>query len=198
MERGNLAVTATRFECMMSRSLTVSTAALICFLVLLLAGVAAVFTWAGRRSGWPSPLVWSGAIAFGLTALATVGAILFTWLLAPRAVLLTDRAVVVDRRLRPIEIPLQDVKAVRLLAAGDLARGIRTAGAAGMFAQIGSFHSPALGNFRMYLSDEADGVVVDARERFVLSPHPAPAFVRELSGRLSRAAVLGLASGAAP
>jgi hypothetical protein len=67
-----------------------------------------------------------------------------------------------------------------------------------MFAQIGNFHSPALGNFRMYLSDEADGVVLDARERFVLSPHPAPAFVFEVAARLSRAAEPGTAPGAAP
>ena len=185
-------MTASRFECVMSRSLTVSTVALIGFLLLLLSVVGAIFTWAGRRSGWPAPLVWSGAIAFGVTALATLGAALFTFLLAPRAILLTDREVVVDRPLWRIEIPITDVKAVRLLAPGDLRGGIRTAGAAGMFAQIGNFHSPALGNFRMYLRDEADGVVLDARERFVLSPRPAVAFVQQLSEKLSRSPVPGV------
>jgi hypothetical protein len=180
------AVPSSRFECVMSRSLTVSTVALIAFLLLLLAAVGAIFTWAGRRSGWPAPLVWSGAIAFGITAVATLGAALFTWLLAPRAILLTDREVVVDRPVSRIEIPFSDIKAVRLLAPGDLRGGIRTAGAAGMFAQIGRFHSPALGNFRMYLRDEADGVVLDARERFVLSPRPATVFVQQVSERLSR------------
>jgi hypothetical protein len=120
-------------------------------------------------------------VSLTVTALLTVGVPLFTWLLAPRAVLITERAVVVDRRLWPIEIPFPEIRAVRVLVPGDLAGGIRTAGAAGMFAQIGSFHSPALGNFRMYLRDEADGVVLDARERIVLSPRPALGFVMELS-----------------
>jgi hypothetical protein len=168
----------------MSRSLTVSTVALLGFLVLVLAVTAGVFFWVGRRTGWPPPLVWSGTLAFGVTALATLGAPLFTWLLAPRAVLITDRAVVVDRRLWPIEIPFSEIRAVRLLVPGDLSGGIRTAGAAGMFAQIGRFHSPALGNFRMYVRDEADGVVLDAKERFVLSPRPALGFVVELSQKV--------------
>lgn len=168
----------------MSRSLTVSTATLLGLLVLLVAIVSGVFSWAGRRSGWPPSLVWSAALAFGVTVLATLGVALFTWLLAPRAILITEGAVVVDRRLWPIEIPFPEIKAVRLLVPGDMAGGIRTGGAAGMFAQIGRFHSPALGNFRMYLRDEADGVVLDANERFVLSPHPALGFVLELSAKV--------------
>jgi PH (Pleckstrin Homology) domain-containing protein len=184
-------VIVSRFECPMSRSLTITTVALLAFLVLLLGGVAAIFWWAGRRSGWPSALVWVGALSVGVTALFTLGVVCFTWLLSPRSVVITDDAVVVQRPLWPIEIPLGEIRSVRLLSRGDLARSIRTAGAAGMFAQIGRFHSPALGNFRMYLRNEADGVVIEAGERFVLSPHPADRFVQELAARLARRAGLG-------
>jgi hypothetical protein len=184
MERRIPVVTASRFECVMSRSLTVSTVGLLGLLVFLVAGLAGGFAWAGRRSGWPPPFVWSGAIVVGVTALAALGVALATWLLAPRAILITERAVVVERRLWPIEIPFAEIKAVRLLVAGDMTGAIRTGGAAGMFAQIGRFHSPALGNFRMYLRDEADGVVLDAKERFVLSPRPALGFVMELSAKV--------------
>jgi hypothetical protein len=179
-------MTASRFDCLMSRSLTVSTATLLSLLMLLVAGVVGLFLWAGRRAGWSPPLVWTGGLTLAVTILLAVGVALFPWLLAPRAILITDRAVVVERRLRPIEIPLPEITAVRVLVPGDLDGGIRTGGSAGVFAQIGRFRSVALGDFRMYLRDEADGVVLDAGERFVLSPHPAVAFVIELHDRRRR------------
>ena len=62
-------------------------------------------------------------------------------------------------------------------------------GSGGLFAQIGRFHSPALGNFRMYLTDQDDAVLVHTDERFVISPADSGRFVAEaLTRKALRAA----------
>ncbi len=176
-----------RFACEIGPGLRLSTWLILGGICLTLAIGAAVYLWMGQRAGWPPHLVRGGYIAAGVTVVALVGLLGVTWGLAPKALVLTDTTLSISRTLNEISIPLSTVTGARRLGPNELDGTIRTMGSDGVFARVGRFHSPALGNFRMYLTDTGNGVVVEAEERYVLSPDDPHRFLVELERRLGEA-----------
>jgi hypothetical protein len=180
-----------RFDCVMSKSLATTTTVILCFLVAFLLAMVALFWWIGARTGWPAHVVKLGAaVSLLLTASFATG-VFFSWAYAPRVVAVDGATITVDRLLSPIVIPLATVKGLRPVTAQDFAGTIRTMGSDGLFARIGRFHSPALGNFRMYLTDGADAVLVEADERYVLSPAGSERFIAAVRAGMAPAPVGG-------
>jgi hypothetical protein len=116
-----------------------------------------------------------------------------SWALAPAAFRVEAGALVVERPLRPIRVPLAEVEAAMLLPPEALRGAVRMGGSGGLFGWYGRYRSPALGAFKLYASRRSGLVLVDARaERYVLSPDEPERFVEELRGRASLAAPAAL------
>ncbi|MCI0572984.1 MAG: PH domain-containing protein [Myxococcaceae bacterium] len=152
-----------------SRSLRVTTAIATVILVVV-AGMSAAIA---RRVGFVSLEVAILAISGG--------ALVLTWALAPRGFSVGHGVLRVERRLRPVVVPLTQVHALGTLPPGGLRGALRLAGSGGMFGYFGRFWSRSLGSFRMYAT-RTDGLVwLDAGpERFVCSPDDPDRFVREV------------------
>jgi hypothetical protein len=114
-------------------------------------------------------------------ALVLVGAL--SWALAPSGFALEAGSLVVERPLRPIRIPIAGIRAVAPLPAGAMRGAIRLGGSGGLFGWYGRYRSGTLGAFRLYASRRDGLVLVDAGERYVLSPDRPERFVEALRGR---------------
>ena len=162
-------------------------------LFLLVAAGLAAWT-AGRDFGPEGPLpapvrlvpVLLGAIA------------LLAWALAPRGFSIEAGRVRVERHLRPVEIPLREVRAVEALPDGALGASVRLWGAGGVFGYYGRFWSRHLGQYRLYAT-RATGLVrlVTSGGTWVLSPAPASRFVEEVLARAPGVRAPGAAVAAA-
>jgi PH (Pleckstrin Homology) domain-containing protein len=126
----------------------------------------------------------------------TASSVGFAWALGPKGYSILGDALVVDRPLRPVRIPLRTVRAAGPLPAGSFRGSVKVAGSAGMFGWYGRFWNRRLGGFRAYATRRDGLVLVDAgRERFVLSPEPPDRFLEAL---LSRAPAATRAAPEAP
>lgn len=114
-----------------------------------------------------------------------LGAIaVLAWALAPRGFTVEAGRVRVERRLRPVEIPLREVRLAEMLPDGALGGSVRLWGAGGVFGYYGRFWSRPLGQYRLYATRAAGLVrLVTPVGTFVLSPEPPGRFVEEVLAR---------------
>jgi hypothetical protein len=170
-----------RFPARWDRTLRVSTAAA----VTVLAGAVAALLWVAARTGAPSVVAWAAAALFAIL-------VAFTWALAPRAFAVEGGAIRVVRALRPVVVPLREVRSAGPLPAAALRGALRLGGSGGLFGYYGRYWSRSLGAFRLYAT-RRDGLVrVDtAGERFVLSPDAPERFLAEVLAHAPHAASEG-------
>jgi hypothetical protein len=167
-----------RFAAPWDRALRVSTPFA---LLVLLAGTGALAFLTGRAGGGATPV----AMAAGVLVLAGVGLV---GALAPRGFAVEAGVIRVERGIRPVEIPLASVRAIAPAPPGALRGALRLGGAGGIFGYYGRYWTRGLGSFRLYATRREALVLVDTdRERFVLSPEPAVAFVEEVLARAPHA-----------
>lgn len=145
-------------------------------------------------------LLWSAEeelrFLLGPIGLLLLAVPLGAWLLAPVGYRIEDPALWVERRLRPVRIPLAGLEAVELLPDRSIGGLLRIGGSGGLFGWFGSYWSSRFGALRMYATRTRDLVLVDsAAGRFVLSPSPPLGFVEALLSRAPQAR-RGLPSGA--
>jgi hypothetical protein len=163
--------------------LTTTTTAILCFLGLFLVAMVILFVWIGARTGWPSHVVKLGIAVVVLLALSFGTAVFFSFAYAPRSITVSDEVITVERVLSPITVEIADITVVRKVAPEEFKGTIRTMGSDGLFARIGRFHSPALGNYRMYLTNGDDAVLIDSGERLIVSPEGSERFIVEVLAR---------------
>jgi PH (Pleckstrin Homology) domain-containing protein len=131
----------------------------------------------GRPGGGDPRLLLLGPVVFLL-----VGAI--SWSLSPRGFTVEAGVVRVERPLRPVEIPLREVREVNVLPEGGMRGVLKTFGSSGAFGHVGWFWSRRLGAFRMYATRSKRLVrLVAGKRTFVLSPEPLDRFVEEVLAR---------------
>ena len=107
-----------------------------------------------------------------------------SWALGPSGFTIEAGVVRVERPLRPIEIPLREIREVGVLPDDGLRGAMKTFGSSGAFGHIGWFWSRRLGAFRMYATRSRRLVrIVAGKRTFVLSPEPVDRFVEEVLAR---------------
>ena len=107
-----------------------------------------------------------------------------SWSLAPGGFTIEAGVVRVERPLRPVEIPLREIREVGVLPDDGLRGTLKTFGSSGAFGHIGWFWSKRLGAFRMYATRSRRLVRILAGKRtFVVSPEPVDRFVEEVLAR---------------
>ena len=174
-----------RFESVLSRAFALTTWLSVGGVVLIIAAITAVLIWTGFRSGWPTHVRLIAILVPSVLTVLVGGPFALTWAYSPRAVVVSEDAVTIERIAEDIVIPFRQIREVRPLTKEDFRGTIRTFGAGGPFGRIGHFHSPALGNFRMYVTDMADAVIIDAEHRYVLSPRNRERFIALVRSRTS-------------
>lgn len=145
-------------------------------LVTWLAGLVLIGIWGALLT---SSLVAPAALPLALLACAVTAAIAgVPWLLAPTGYEVWPTELIVLRRVRPVSVPLEQIRGIDRLADGATGWAVRVWGSDGMFGWIGEFWNRRLGLFRMYATRRTDLVRVDTeRELLVLSPDDADAFL---------------------
>jgi hypothetical protein len=167
----------TRFEAPWDGQLRLVSSILALFLAAVAAGLLVLGLALSR--GEPA-LLWPFLVGPVIIAAVLAGA----WLLAPRGFALDAADLVVLRPVRPVRIPLAEIRAVEPLPPGAIAGAVRLGGNGGMFGHYGRFWSRRLGSFRMYVTRRSGLVRVETgQEQFVLSPAEPEAFVEALLAR---------------
>lgn len=119
-----------------------------------------------------------------LTPALILAVMIVAWALSPTGFTVEAGVVRVERPVRPVEIPLREIREVRVLPDGAMGGVIKTFGSSGAFGHFGWFWSRRLGAFRMYATRSKRLVRIVAGERtFVLSPEPVDRFVEEVLAR---------------
>lgn len=164
-----------RYASPWDRSLKVTTA----FLFAVMVGVSALVLALYRAApGGEAPAL------LLLTPALFLVVMLAAWALSPTGFTVEAGVVRVERPVRPLEIPLRDIREVAALPDGAMGGVIKTFGSSGAFGHFGWFWSRRLGRFRMYATRSKRLVRIVAGERtFVLSPEPVDRFVEEVLAR---------------
>jgi Bacterial PH domain len=136
----------------------------------------------------PIPALAVGAIL--CAAAATIG---LSWALAPKGYTISADRLRVERPLRPIDVPLREIRAAGALPEGFLTGSLRVMGSGGLFGYYGRFWKRRFGSFRLYATRRTGLVFVEAGDRFVLSPEPAGRFLDDLLSRAPAASRAGMA-----
>jgi hypothetical protein len=129
-------------------------------------------------------VVMHSTIALGVAA--AILALAFAW--SPRAYTVVDRAVVVERLIGKVSIPLDGIRAARRAAADDFAGCIRLWGNGGLFGYYGYFSTTKLGRSWWYLTNRRNSVVVITdRGATLFSPDDVDGFLAAIraSGALA-------------
>jgi hypothetical protein len=118
-----------------------------------------------------------GAFAVAVCALVALAG----WALAPTGYAVEGGTLRVERRLRPVAIPLAEVTAVGRVAELWSGGAARIGGSSGFFGHYGRFWNRTLGSFRLYATRTHDLVLLDVPgDRFVLSPDAPERFLEEV------------------
>jgi hypothetical protein len=126
---------------------------------------------------------------FHLTSGLVAGAILLVYWFAPLGYHIDSIGVLIRRRAGRKVMPLESLRAARLMEPNELANSIwRWPAVGGLFGFYGTFESPALGRHQWYASRDEDLVLLQTvHGPVVVSPDEPAAFVRELNQRLRSA-----------
>jgi len=179
-----------RFELGWETGLKVSTAAF----ALLLLGVGAGVPFVTWRAAHGDPAALPGVL---LPLLAVAVVLPLAWALAPRALALRGAFLVVERALRPVEIPLGAIRAAGRVTRQEVGGMVRTWGSGGAFGYYGRYFSRGLGAVRLAATRRDGYVVIDTEaERWLVTPDDPDVFVAALLRAAPRATAL--AQGAAP
>lgn len=151
---------------------------------ILLGGAAAGLGWAGLALplGGYRLLLGAGAL---ICAAILVGA----WAWSPRSFRIADDAIIVDRAIGDVRVPLADVRSVE---ASDAWLGLSVkklpGGNSGLFGIYGRFHTAELGDYDMYGRRAGNTVILHLSEgTVVLTPDEPARFAAEVQAKLSPA-----------
>ena len=161
-----------RYAAPWDRSLRVSTGALL-----------AVLAFAGAVVGVIASVIGGAVVAaLGAFALATLVAVaVAAWALAPTGYAVEGGTLRIERRLRPLAIPLASLSAVSHVAELWATGAARIGGSSGFFGHYGTFWTRGLGSFRLYATRTNDLVLLEfPDDRLVLSPDAPERFLEEV------------------
>ncbi len=127
-----------------------------------------------------------GVLVAEMRPLITVAVLLavtawFSWRIAPKRYEATGEAVVIVRGwpFRDISIPVSGIREVRRVTLSPW-KTVRTFGVGGLFSYSGRFWARDVGKFYGGVTDFGRAVLIDAGERYVISPENPDDFVRDI------------------
>jgi hypothetical protein len=119
-------------------------------------------------------------MGFSLIAIM-IGAIMFSYLLAPKGYLIDTDKLIIIRPLRSITIPLAGVSGAEAAAPELFSDSIRVLGSGGLWGYYGKYQSTPLGRYYMYARRTSELVLVKGRENYVVAPERPQEFIQILN-----------------
>lgn len=161
---------ANYFKAEWSTAMKVSTAVLT---AVLLAAAVSVFSAAANA---PTPL----RAALLLTATALLLVTLFSYLLSPLGYSLDGENLTIDRKMKPIVIPLKDISRMEPAAAETLSGSLRLLGNDGLWGCYGKFSNAGLGEYNLYIRSRKTLVLIECASKYVIAPERPQEFLQNL------------------
>jgi Bacterial PH domain len=150
------------------------------FVSVILVGVAVGAVWFAVVSSLSGLRI--GAV---VVALFCGGLLALSYLYSPRSYRLSGSAIVIERPLRNVEIPIASVHKVETVNVSSR-NTIRVFGVGGLFGVYGRFRHSDLGPFTMYGSRMGSAVLLDTDSGpVVITPDDGEAFTQALDARLA-------------
>ncbi|HWQ55997.1 MAG TPA: PH domain-containing protein [Bryobacteraceae bacterium] len=104
--------------------------------------------------------------------------ILVTYAYSPRAYVVAERSIIVERLVGKARVPLEDVREVRAATSGDFRGSIRLWASGGLFGYFGWFRTSTLGRSLWYLTNRRTAVIIVTDTRTTLfSPDDVDGFL---------------------
>lgn len=128
-------------------------------------------------------------LGLGLLAVAALTALTayVTRAMAPRGYALNDVELLIDRKMKPIRLPLSGIQGVSALEDGLLRRSLRLMGTSGFYGYYGLFWNRETGRYRAYVTRTRDLLAVRTEKGlFVLSPDDTKDFSASLNSLLRK------------
>ena len=133
--------------------------------------------------GGNCPVPWAVLPLF----LAAPAIVIFFRRLAHEGYILNDIELVIDRKLKPIIIPLMEITEARLLTGEELKWTLKLGGSTGFYGYFGLFWSKRLGKFKMYTTSMKNLVGVrTAKTLYALSPEDPEDFLTTIKTLTAR------------
>ena len=134
-------------------------------------------------SAAPCSIPWAVLLFF----LAAPALVMFFRRLAPEGYLLNDIELAIERKFKPIVIPLREIMEVRLIKDEELKWTLRLGGSEGFYGYFGLFWSKKLGKFKMYSTRKKNLVAVRTpKTLYALSPEDPEDFLTTLKTLTAR------------
>jgi len=151
---------------------------LIASTIIVTAALLASSYWTARMVKSPE----AGMRIMGFSLLSIMfGAIMFSYLLAPKGYLIDADKLVIIRPLRSITIPLAGVAGAEAAAPELFSDSIRVVGSGGLWGYYGKYQSTRLGRYYMYARRTSELVLVRGRENYVIAPERPHEFIKILN-----------------
>jgi len=143
------------------------------FIVILLISIALSITYKALISGKEFTLAFNFLI---------LGILLLTYLYAPKCYEITERGVVIVRRIGSIQIPFS---AIRRFYGADLGRvGLRLWGCGGLFGYFGLYSIRGMGRVWVYATKKEVVVIETDSKKYAISPENIFEFLETLKSKL--------------
>lgn len=106
---------------------------------------------------------------------------LFSYLFSPQKYVLRDRALVIQRAVRSVVLPFEQIESVEVLSPEDVSGAFRYFGVGGLFGYYGRFWRPELGRVTFYLKNKTNPIAITTKrgEKLIVSPD-SPEMARAL------------------
>lgn len=121
-----------------------------------------------------------------LVLIVLIVPLVYTYMYHPKKYVLGNFDFYIKRPVADIVIHVKDIHEIRNLVDSEMNGAIRTFGVGGLFGYFGNYHSPKLGDFKMYATRKKKLVIIYTRQgdTFVVSPDD-PGFVDRITMKMN-------------
>jgi hypothetical protein len=147
--------------------------------VIVAVAIAGFFAY--RKSGGDSmPLFFTG-----ITAIFLVVIFAAMYMLRTKTIDIGSSGIVIDRSIKPVTIPYQEIKSVTLLSKQDMGRVVRTFGNGGLFGYTGLYYNKKHGSMTWYCTNRKSYILIEKNDekKIVITPDDPQDVLHELKAQ---------------
>jgi len=96
----------------------------------------------------------------------------FSYLWHPKSYTVTDYSVIIQRKLKPLELKINQINDLQEISKSDLSGTIRTFGVGGLFGYFGKFYNRKYGTMNWYVTQNKNRVLIELKngKKYIISP----------------------------
>lgn len=111
-----------------------------------------------------------------------IGIVVAMYYLQPLGVTLNDGDIIIDRRIKPVVIPIAEIKQVRAVSEDDMRYSIKTMGNGGVFGYTGAYYNKKMGKMSWYCSQRKNYILIERtnNKKVIVTPDDPEALLRDV------------------